>query len=394
MKYFPYIFKHLRRNWIRTASTVLGMAVCVFLFCTLQTIIEAVNWGLRGANASRLATRNAISLVFELPLSYKERIRTLPGVRNVATANWFFGFLGSPPDFTTFFANFAVDAEDYLAMYPEYILTPEEKRAFLQDRRGCIIGPETAAKFGWKVGDTFQLESAIPPYRTAQPFAFVIDGIYQVDKVRYPGTDSRLMFFHHKYLEEATQRRIGAGMYMIEIDDPSKAASISQAIDSLFENSDRQTKTETEAAFAAGFVAMAGNLALLLNLIGTAVAFTILLVTANTMSMAVRERRTEIAVLKTLGFPSGLVMALVLGEAVLLGVLGGGLGVLLSRAMIGILPQVPFIGDAVRQFPDLGLSPTVGALGFAVALLLGFGAGLVPALTAYRARITEMLRTV
>jgi putative ABC transport system permease protein len=202
------------------------------------------------------------------------------------------------------------------------------------------------------------------------------------------------MFFHYKYLDEATRGRAAAGIYNVEIADSAQAGTISRAIDALFEDSDAQTHTETEAAFRAGFVALAGNLALLLNGIGIAVTFTILLVTANTMSMAVRERRTEIAVLKTLGFPSRLVMGLVLGESLALGALGGGLGVLLGAGMIQALPSLPMIGDAVRQYPNLGLSPLIAGLGFANALLLGLLAGLVPALDAYRSKITDMLRTV
>ncbi len=394
MKYLPYVLKHLRRNWIRTASTVAAMAVCIFLFCTLQTVIAAVNWGLKSANASRLVTRHAVSLIYTLPVAYKERIRQVPGVKSVASSTWFFGFQGSTPDYRNFFPNFAIDPEEYLAMHPEYLLTSQERVEFLADRRGCIVGAETAAKFGWKVGDSFQLESVIPPYRVGRPFDFVIRGIYQVDDRRYPGTDARIMFFHWKYLDEATRGRAGAGTFNVEIQDPGAAGSVSRAIDELFENSDRQTKTETEAAFRAGFVSLSGNLALLLNGIGLAVTFTILLVTANTMSMAVRERRREIAVLKTLGFGSRLVMLLVLAEAAVLGVLGGGAGLALGAVMIRVLPKVPFIGDAVRAFPNLGLRPEIAGLGFAIALVIGLGAGLLPALSAYRARITEALRTV
>ncbi len=394
LRYLPYVLKHLRRNWIRTTSTVAAMSVCIFLFCTLQTIIAAVNWGLKSASASLLVTRNAVSLVYNLPLAYKERIRQVPGVKSVATSNWFFGFLGSTPDFKTFFANFAVDPEEYLAMHPEYALTPQERSHFLADRRGCIVGAETAAKFGWKVGDAFQLESVIPPYRVGKPFEFVIRGIYQPDSVRHPGTDGRLMFFHWKYLDEATRGRAGAGTFNVEIDDPARAGSVAKVIDALFENSERQTKTETEAAFRAGFVSLSGNLALLLNGIGLAVSFTILLVTGNTMSMAVRERRREIAVLKTLGFGSRLVMALILVESLILGLLGGAVGLGLGALMIRILPKLPLIGDAVAQFPNLGLSSQIAALGFAIALMIGLLAGLVPALSAYRARITEALRTV
>lgn len=392
MKFLPYILKHLRHNWLRTGSTVMGMAVCIFLFCTLQTIIEAINWGLKAGTANRLMTRHAVSLVYPMPLTYREQIKKVEGVKRVAASNWFFGFLGGGnPDYRNFFANFAVDAEEYLDIHPELILTPEERQAFLADQRGAVVGPETAAKFGWKVGDAFQLTSVI--YK-GHPYDFVIRGIYKVDNDRYPGTDGRVMFFHWKYLYEASDRRAQIGTFNVEIDDASQAGAISKRIDALFENSDAQTKTETEAAFRASFVSMAGNLALLLNGIGLAVTFTILLVTANTMSMAVRERRTEIGVLKTLGFKSPLVMSLILVESLVLGVLGGAVGLFLGRGMIGILPRLPMIGDAVRAFPNLGLSPRVAVLGFGIAILIGLVAGFVPGLLAYRSKITESLRTV
>jgi putative ABC transport system permease protein len=291
----------------------------------------------------------------------------------------------------------AVDAEPFFAMYPEYQLEPDEWQAFLGDLQGCMIGRKLANKFGWKVGDRFFLESFIPPYRKRSgPFEFVVRGIFDADLAKYPGTDTNIMYFHFKYLYEGTGQRIGAGTYWVEIDDPNKAGEVSKAIDALFENSDAQTHTETERAFAAGFIAMAGNLALLLNGIGLAVTFTILLVTANTMSMAVRERRTEIAVLKTLGFSSRLVMALIVAEALLLGALGGGLGIGASHGLIWMLTSAPGIKDMLAGvgLSSLALKPVVAALGFGVALFLGLAAGFVPATNAYRSRITDMLRTV
>jgi putative ABC transport system permease protein len=392
MRFLPYVLKHLRHNWVRTGSTIIAMSVCIFLFCTLQTVLEAVQWGLKSSNASRLITRNAISLVYNMPVAYKERIKQVPGVRQVATAKWFFGFLGGgQPDFKNFFPNFAVDPEEYLEIYPEFILTADEKAAFLADRRGCIVGPETAAKFGWKVGDRFQLTSLI--FRGA-PYDFVIRGIYRVDPARH--LSGQTMLFHWKYLEEGTRGAAAAqvGTFIESIDDPSRAGAVSKDIDALFKNSDNRTRTETEAAFRASFLSLSGNLALLLNGIGLAVIFTILLVTANTMSMAVRERRNEIGVLKTLGFGRRLVMGLILVEALGLGVLGGALGLLLGSLMIKVLPRLPQIGDAVARFPNLGLSPAVAVLGFVIALLIGFLAGFVPALAAYRSRITDNLRTV
>ncbi len=393
MKFAPLVLKHLRRNWIRTLSTVLAMAVCIFLICTLQTVVDAVNYGLSLGNASRLVTRHYVSLVFNLPNSYKAKIAAVPGVQNTTIVSWFGGIYRG--DMKYFFANLAVEPERFLEIYPEIMLPEDQKQAWFHDGRGCIVGRKLAEKWGWKVGDTFQLESFIPPYRVGKPFEFVVDGIYDTDMVKYPATDLGAMYFNYKYLYEATGQRVGIGTLTELIDDPKNAGRISKAIDAVFENSDAQTKTETEQAFRASFIAMAGNLALLLNGIGLAVAFTILLVTANTMSIAVRERQQEIGVLKTLGFPSGLVMSLVLVEALLLGVMGGAVGLLLAGGMIRVLPNLPFgIGDVLRQFPGLGLSPKIVSYGLGAALLLGLLAGFVPALLAYRARITEVLRQV
>ncbi len=392
MKYLPYMLKHLRRNWIRTSTTIVGIAVCVFLFCVLRSVLAAVDFGMQSGNANRLITRHAVGLTQQIPVTYQERIRAVPGVKRVAIANWFNGFLGMPPDNRNFFANFAIDPEDYLDMHPEFVLPADQRAAFIADRRGALVGQELANKHNWKIGSTFQLESTIPPYRVGKPFDFIVRGIYTADKVKNPGTDLTMMCFHFKYHYEATGQRAGVGTYSLEIEDPDKAPAIAKAVDAIFENSEAQTKTETEAQFIASFFALAGNLALLLNLIGTAVAFTILLVTANTMSMAVRERRKEIAVLKTLGFSSGLVMALVLVEALALGVLGGGMGVLLAQVLVSNLANLPCMGLELGNFPGLAVSPAVAVITFSTAVLLGVGAGLFPAMGAYRARITDMLR--
>jgi putative ABC transport system permease protein len=408
MRFLPYLLKHLRRNWFRTTLTVLAMAVCIFLFCTLQSVLADINALLEGTSARRLVVRNSVSIVFNLPLSYGGRIQSVPGVERVATVAWFGGSLPakkeekkaseeSTTDWSNFFPNLAVDPDPFFAMYPEYQLPPEQYQAFRQDLRGCVIGRKLANRFGWKPGDTFYLESFIPPYRKADgPFEFVVRGIFDTDPVKYPGTDLNLMLFDFKYLYEATGRRIGAGTYYVEIANPDDAGRVSQAIDALFENSDAQTRTETEKAFAASFIAMAGNLALLLNGIGLAVTFTILLVVANTMSIAVRERRTEIGVLKTLGFTSRQVMGLVVAESVLIAVLGGAFGIGASQLIMWTLTHAPGIKDALAGIglSELSLRPLVATLGFANAVFLGLVAGFVPALNAYRARITDMLRTV
>lgn len=391
MKYAPLVLKHLRRNWIRTLSTVLAMSVCILLFCTLQTVVEAVNFSLHAGNAGRLVTRNAVSLVFNLPINYQARVAAIPGVQEVVANAWFGGIYRDPKNF---FANFATEPGPFLDIFPEIQLPPDQKEKWLHDRRGCIIGRKLAQRFGWKVGDSFELESSIPPYRVGHPFEFIVDGIYDTDEAKYPGTDLQSMYFDYKYLYEATSQRIGIGWLTEKIDDPKHAGTISKTIDAQFANSDNETKTETEQAFLASFVAMAGNLALLLNGIGLAVAFTILLVTANTMSIAVRERQQEIGVLKTLGFSSGLVMTLILSEALLIALMGGLVGIGISVVILKILPQLPMIGDVLAQYPNFGLSTATTALGVGFALLLGLLAGFFPAMTGYRARITQVLRQV
>jgi putative ABC transport system permease protein len=409
MKFLPYLLKHLRKNWFRTTLTVLAMALCIFLFCTLQSVLAAINAQLEATSAKRLVTRHAVSLVFNLPQAYGARIQSVPGVKRVAINSWFGGSLpakkeekggdegsSSTADFSNFFPNLAVEPEPFFAMYPEYQLLPEQYQAFLQDQRGAVIGRKLADKFGWKVGDTFFLESFIPPHRKADgPFEFVVKGIFDTDLARHPGTDTNLMIFNYKYLYEATGRQLGAGTFYVEIDDPDQAGPVSKAIDALFENSDAQTRTETEKAFAASFVAMAGNLSLLLNGIGVAVTFTILLVVANTMSIAVRERRTEIAVLKTLGFRSGQVMGLVVAESLVIALLGAVLGIGGAQGIMWVLTHLPGISDALAGIglSELRLQPLVAILGLGNALFLGFAAGFVPALQAYKARITDMLRT-
>jgi putative ABC transport system permease protein len=409
MKFLPYILKHLRRNWVRTGSTILGMALCIFLFCTLRTVLKAMDDARELGSVSRLVTRHSVSLVYNLPLSYEPQIARVPGVKRVAISSWFGGSLPAKkesqdagkkgnegqPDFSKFFTNLAVEDEQYFAMHPEFAVPPDDMKAFREDLRGCIIGRGLAKQFGWKVGDSFFLESFIPPYRRREgPFEFVVRGVYDADKVREPAADDRVMYFHYKYLYESTGQRIGAGLYVVELEDPKQAAAVAVAIDKVFQNSEAETKSETEAAFRADFIAMIGNLALLLNSIGLAVIFTILLVTANTMSMAVRERRTEIAVLKTLGFTSRQVLGLILSEALAIGALGGALGLGFSVVIIRAMTKVPGVSGFINGFPNFGLRWSVSSQGLAIALFLGLAAGVLPAVSAYRARITEMLRQV
>lgn len=268
-------------------------------------------------------------------------------------------------------------------------MKPDELKAFMEDMRGAIIGPELAQKRNWKIGSTFQLESFIPPYRAGKPFEFTVRAIYATDKVKYPNHPLDVMLFHWKYLYEKTSQRSAVGTYNLQLSNPSQAAAIAKTVDATFENSEDQTKTQTEAQFVMSFLEMAGDLALILNAIGMGVAFTILLVTANTMSMAIRERRTEIAVLKTLGYSSALVLAMVLGEALVIGIVGSGLGTLMARGLISNMGSIPGI-----QLPPMNVDPSLMAGMFGFGALIGLLSGLAPAVGAYRANITTMLRQV
>jgi putative ABC transport system permease protein len=347
-------------------------------------------------------TRNALSLIGAIPLTHRREIERVPGVVRVAATVGFGGVLPARrearsdagdggTDWTAVFQNLAVEAEPYFAMSPELQVSPDEFRAFMGDLRGCLIGRGLAAKFGWKVGDHFFLESFVAGMRRKSgPFEFVVRGIVDSDPLKHPGTDTSLMYFHFEYLSEGLGRIPWTQLFTVEIDDPARAAEIGAAIDAAFENSGDETYTETESAFAASFISMVGDLGALVNAIGIGVCFTILIVTANTMSMAVRERRTEIAVLKTLGFRSGQVLGLVVAEALLIGLLGGALGVLGTEWALWAVNRAP--GRMVLGITQLHLRPLVAFAGVLTAVGLGVAAGLAPAVGAYRARITEMLR--
>jgi putative ABC transport system permease protein len=277
-------------------------------------------------------------------------------------------------------------------MNPELLVAPDELQAFFKDLHGCVVGRELARRFGWKIGDRFFLESFVAAYRKKSgPFEFVIRGLIDADP-RFPGTETELMVFHFKYLDEALGGGIRVMTFLVEIDDPARAADIGASIDALFENSASPTVTESEKSFTADFMSMAGDLGVLINGIGLTVCFAILLVTANTMSMTVRERRTEIAVLKTLGFTSAQVLGLVVTEALLIGAVGGLFGVAGAGGLIWAVDHAT--EGTFYGFAGMELRPLIALSGLGLALLLGLAAGFGPAWSAYRARIVDTLRGV
>lgn len=386
MKYLPLIWSNLKRKKARTIFTVLSVFVSFVLFGALLAIDNAFTSGVDVAGADRLLTIHKVSLIQPLPATYGPRIKATPGVEAVTFANWFGGIYQDPKNF---FAQMAVDKDTFLNLYPEYILPEAQKKAWLSDRAGVLIGRQLADRFGFKVGDRIPIQATI--YRKpdgSNLWEFNVSGIYEGAE---KGTDTSGMYFRYDYLNEGMGGRLGfVGWYVIRIADPARAADLSKRIDGLFANSPAETKTNTEKAFAQSFANQVGNIAAIVRWVLTAVFLIMLVVTGNTMAQAVRERTNELAVLKTLGFSSGLVLALVLAESLTIALLGGGLGLLLA---VGVI--IPVLGKALGSFLPVFFLPT-NALLTGVALILFFGtlAGLLPATQAMRLRIVEALRRV
>jgi len=379
MKYLPLVLANLGRHKRRTALTIASVALALFLFASLQTVVTTIAAGAKFGSVRRLVSTNATGIVFTLPISYAARLQAQPGVESVSWANWFGGRYG---DGKRFFAQFAVEPKSYLEMYPEISLPPDQKEAFIRERSSAIVGRRLIDVFGWRLGQNITVQGTIFP----GDWTFTIRGIYTpTDKV----INDDMMLFHHEYLEERTGRPAQAGWYVLKIDNPDRAAPIAKAIDDQFRNSSAATKTGTEQAFNASFATMWGNVSLLMGTIGMAVVFAILLVTANAMMMSARERTREVAVLKTIGFLDSTLFGLVMLEAGVIALTGAVLGLggakLLYRA-------TNFNGAGF--LPGFDVTPNTLALGAVVALLLMVASGLVPALRAARLPVVQALRQV
>jgi putative ABC transport system permease protein len=385
MKYLHIIGRNLLRRKIRTIFTLLTIFIAFVLFGVLMAIRAAFSMGVEMAGVDRLMILNKISIIMPLPASYGERVRTIEGVKDVTHANWFGGYYRDPK--TGSFANMAVEPESWLRMYPEFVIPEEQKKAWCEDRTGAIVGVSTMKKFGWKVGDRIPLQATIFSRPDRRAWEFTIDGTYDSN---VKGTDTTNMFFHYDYLDEVlkgTGFAGNVGWYVIRVNDPNKSVEIAKKIDALFANSPAETKTDTEKAFVQGFAKQVGDIGAIMIAIVVAVMFTILLVSANTMAQSIRERTSELAVLKTLGFGDTHVLAMVLVESCLIAVIGGGLGLLISWELIAL------VGDPTGGFlPTFYFPPKDLVFGIALVLLLGFASGMLPAWQAGRLRIVDALR--
>ena len=383
MKFIGLVFKSARRSKRRTLLTIISVALAVFLFATLRSVLDGFDAVSAASSSTRIVTIRSTSMIFPMPTSHAEAIRSTPGIRDVTWANWFGGIYKDPKNF---FGQFAIEPESYLRMYPEVILSPEEKKAFLEDRTGCIVGDGLAKKYAFKVGDRIVIQPGIPNYGS-QDYPFTIRGIY---KAGSSAIDNQSMLFHWKYVDERSDVKGQVGWYVAEVANPDQAAQVAMAIDQKFANSPYETKTDTEQQFSASFASMLGNLNLLLGSVALAVVLSTLFVAGNTMAMSVRERTTEIAVMRTLGFPASTVFLLVVGEGLVVSVIGGALGALLARLVI----SAEFLGLAGGFIPAFGVTNWNVVVGLGLSVLIGLLAALIPATMASRLKIVDALRRV
>ena len=382
MKFAHLIWSNLRRKKLRTSLTLLSVMVAFILFGLLAAIQQALVGGVQMANADRLIVRHKVSIIQLLPESYKARMDRIPGVDFATHQTWFGGIYQDPKNF---FMQNPVVPEEFLKIHPEIILPPDQMQAWLQTRTGAIVGRKAAERFHWKIGDKVPIRSTIWSQTDgSQTWTFDIVGIYDgKDK----NIDTTPLFFRYDYFDEARRGGKGqVGWFTIRIKDPSQAAEVAKLVDAEFENSSAETKTEPEGAFIQGWAKQIGNIVFIVAAILSAVFFTILLVTGNTMAQAVRERTGELGVLKAIGFTNAQVVLLVLAESCLLTVLGGVVGLGLSWLMIsrgdptgGLLP--------LFSFPPRDL-----LTGFGISIALGFVTGIFPALQAMRLRVADALR--
>lgn len=382
--YLPkLIARNAMRHKLRTALTVLGLVIAVLAYGLLQTVVDAWYAGASAASNARLVTRNAISLTFALPLNYEYRIKGVEGVTQVARSNWFAGIYRDPKNF---FAQFAV-SDNYLDLYPEFIIPPDQRADYQRDRRGALIGRQLADSYGFKVGDVIPLKGTIYP----GTWDFVVRGIMEG---RDETTITRHMIFHWDYLNESVRKRNSrqadqVGVFVIGVDNPDNAAAISRAVDNVFRNSLAETLTETEQAFQLGFVAMSNQIIAAIRVVSYVVIVIVMAVMANAMAMSARERITEYATLKALGFGSGFLSLLVFGESLVISTFGGALGMLLTP------PAARFFKQAVGGvFPVFTVSHETMAMQATCALVVGLAAAVVPAVQAARVRIVEGLRAI
>jgi putative ABC transport system permease protein len=382
MKFTRIILANLMRKPVRLLLTLGSFAVALLLFVFLAVVRDAFNRGADVAGADRLVVINRTSIINLIPLSYRDKMLRIPGVKVITHNNWFGGIY---QDEKNFFPQFVIDPETQRQVIPELIVPDEQWNNFLKDRQGAIAGASTAERFHWKIGDRIPIKTTL---YGGGSWEFNLDGIYHGKR---PQDDETQFWFQWDYFQEKIPDRIKGqvGWYVLRVENPDDSVRIAKAIDSEFANSPNETKTETESAFAANWVKQFGNIQFLIVTIGTVVFFTLLLVTGNTMAISVRERTSELAVFKAIGFSDRAVLFFVLAEAIAIALVGGLVGLLFA---LGVIPAM---GKALSGLlPSMVLSPSMLVSGLILALLVGLVSGLLPGLGAMRMRVVNALRRV
>jgi len=382
-RYLPLILKNCWRNRRRTTLTVVSVGVSMCLLGVMMSLYHAFYLSDPAPEeALRLVLRNKVSMTLPVPEFYRDKIRQIPGVREIMLSQWYGGVYKDARDPKNFFARFAVDADKLFAMYSEFRIPEEQKKAFLRERTACVIGRDLAKKFDFKEGDRISIAGDVFP----GTMEFTVRGIFDSPRV------SELLYFHREYLEEtlAAASRGNAGSFYILVDEPGNVTRVATSIDDMFRNAIVSTRTENEQAFVLNFLSFLGNVKLFLLTISAAVMFTVLLVSANTMAMSVRERVREVGVLKTLGFTQGNILGIILGEACAISLAGGAIGFALSILLTGGVRSSP----AGAFLPKVNaVEPVVAAACIGTAVAIGLISSLVPAWGAARTNIVEALRS-
>ena len=384
MYFIKLVLKNIFRARLRSALTIVGLVVAIVAFGLLQTVVDAWYAGSDAASSSRLISRNAISLVFSMPLSYKDKVRAVEGVKAVSYSNWFGGIY---KDARNFFPQFAVDHETYFDLYPEFLIKPDDLLAFKRDRSGALVGRGLADLYGFRVGDVVPISGTIYP----GTWLFNVRGIYDG---KDDSTITRQFYFHWDYLNEeikklSPRRADQIGVLILGVSDPSRTADISKAVDDEFRNSLAETLTETEKAFQLSFVAMTETIVVAIRIVSFVVIFIIMAVVANTMAMTARERLSEYATLKVLGFSPGFVAALIFAESMALSLLGCLLGIALT------FPVAQAFGAATAKlFAVFKVSGLTVFMQFGCALVVGIAAGIAPGFRAANVKIVDGLRSI
>lgn len=374
------VWANLMRHKWRTLLTTASVAVAMFLFATLRSFGTTLDSLSQFGAANRMIVRHATAIVFPLQMSYAQRLAAVPGVRGVSWANWFGGWYQDPK---AFFANFAVDGPSFLALYPELVIPPEQQEEWLRDRAGAVVGVDLMEKHGWRLGQNVVLNGTIYPGE----WQFTIRATYTS---RTRAFDERSFMFHYAYLDERTEHRAQPGWFYLDIANADQAPEIAATVDAQFRNSNAPTKTMTEQAFQASWMGMFGNVRTLMNAIGMAVVFAILLVTGNAMLMSARERTGEVAVLKAIGFGNGTVGAIELAEACVVVMSGTVVGIG-GATLLWKNIRIAFIEQFIPGFQVAGGTIWIALV---IAVTLTLVSGLVPAVRAARMSVVQALRTV